>query len=107
MSSSRGLQRYKCQWLEFHPSSSTPAGSLQGERWNRHLPPFHFSSRALRRASLLVERAGGGLDVVDEDLLLVFAPPGEGMRRLRGELEALLGPEGGARLGSQRLLCDW
>jgi phosphoglycerate dehydrogenase-like enzyme len=51
-------------------------------------------AEAIAAASRLkvVARAGVGLDTLDDQVIRIYGRPGEAWRRLRVELEALLGP---------------
>ena len=102
------LQRYKCQWLHFEPSSSTPLESRGGRYWfNRQHLPCHFSAEALRKARRLVERAGAAIDVEDDAGIILYGRPGETFRRLGLELEQLLGKRTASKGATVRVQVDY
>lgn len=82
----RPVSRYHSVWLTFEPGPATPLSSLPraGATWYR--------DAVVQRAGALIRAAGAGLDTLDEQVIRIYGRPGEAWRRLRADLEALLGP---------------
>ncbi len=102
-------QRYKCQWITFEPSSSTPAASRPQGAGGRFADSYEpsFSYRTMEAVARLVRRAGAELDTLDEDRITLFGRPGPRLRTLVVELETLLGPRQREPGGTVRRIYVW
>jgi hypothetical protein len=78
--------RAHAAWLTFEPGPATPLTSLP------YAGATYYRDAIVQRAGAVIRAAGVGLDTLDDQVIRIYGRPGEAWRRLRVELEALLGP---------------